>query len=446
MALDMGSISMAGDGGLNDIVLEMETLDDTFEKSIARYEYPFSDGADLEDMGQKAHSVKVRCYFWDNGNQATYNAHIQLINLLAIKDLLEFNHPQYGIMLGKVESVTVRHDDRKRTAQVDFSFVEQMRTSIAPVPNVGAFIESSFLDSQDEQLAALDDDLKVPGLDIIVEFDPTLPVLPQYKGLTGWLRDLVRELDGYLGQFDALENQVMQPVNSLIATVNYGANLPGRILGTITRAVERVATLYASLRNFPARFTANLSIAFQQLVNATESFSSNQHKGGQAARTVIVKHLRIACAQRFALEAAYSYAADETNRQALRTAEQTPSFNVSGNYVSTPPDAQVATSQDLDASLVDVRSWIEETISDYRSMNALKTMAKELLTFVYTVKLESELIITVQIDNPLPVHLICLRFGLPYNYAERILAINSISNPNMISGALRIYTIPGGVA
>ena len=93
MAQEVGYISKAGDNA-NDIVLEMETLDDTFDKAIARYEYPFADGADLEDMGQKAHCVKVRCYFWDNAAQATYDDHIRLIELLAPKGFLEFNHPK----------------------------------------------------------------------------------------------------------------------------------------------------------------------------------------------------------------------------------------------------------------------------------------------------------------------------------------------------------------
>ena len=448
MALDMGTISRADDGGLNGIVLEMETLDDTFEKAIARYEYPFADGADLEDMGQKAHVVKARCWFFDNSAQSTYDDHIKLINLLADKALMEFNHPKYGVLQGKVDSVSVRHDDQKRTAVVDFSFVEQMRGSITPVPvqDVSASTESSFLDSQDEQLAELTKDLKVYGLDVVTEFDPALTVLLQSKGLIGWLRDLVRELDGYMGMLGALESQIMSPINSLISTINYATSLPGRLLGIITQAVERVATLYSSLKAFPARFTSALKIAFQQLVNATAAFSSNQHKGGAAARSILVKHLRIACAQRLALEAAYSYAADETNRQALRGAEQTASFDVAGNYVSPAPGVQAATSQDLEASLVDVRSWIEDTITDFRAMAALKTMAREILTHVYAVKLESELIITVQIDNPLPLHLICLRFGLPYNYAERILAINRIANPNAISGILQIYLLPGGAA
>ena len=73
-------------------------------------------------------------------------------------------------------------------------------------------------------------------------------------------------------------------------------------------------------------------------------------------------------------------------------------------------------------------------------------MAKDLLTHVYSVKLESESIQTVQIVNPLPIHLVCLYFGLPYNYAQRILAINTVANPNAISGALRIYGLPGGTA
>jgi len=51
------------EGLLAGIRIQFETLDDTFEKAIAQYNYPFADGADLEDMGQKARVIKFRCHF-----------------------------------------------------------------------------------------------------------------------------------------------------------------------------------------------------------------------------------------------------------------------------------------------------------------------------------------------------------------------------------------------
>lgn len=110
---------------LDGFALEIETTDDAFEKAIVRHEYPFKDGALLEDMGRKARIVKFRCYFWDDGaDHATYDTHIELVKHLASQEISELVHPKYGPLRGCVESMSVRHDDRDRTAEIDVTFVE----------------------------------------------------------------------------------------------------------------------------------------------------------------------------------------------------------------------------------------------------------------------------------------------------------------------------------
>lgn len=79
------------------IPLEIETLDDQFEVAIARHEFPFKDGALLENMGQKARTVAIRCYFWDDGSHLTYNGHIKLVNHLKDKALFELTHPMKAV-------------------------------------------------------------------------------------------------------------------------------------------------------------------------------------------------------------------------------------------------------------------------------------------------------------------------------------------------------------
>jgi prophage DNA circulation protein len=449
MALEFGTISMADDGALNDIVLELETLEDTFEKAIARYEYPYRDGADLEDMGQKAHCVKVRCYFYDDGVQATYAAHVDLLNLLKLRDLLEFNHPKYGVMQGKVESVTVRHDERERTAEIDFSFVEQMRGDLTPVPakDVEASAESLYVTSQDEQLEEVSYYVITAGLDPALTLTEGIGILAQLKGVAASAREYARELDAYLGMLDAAANEITQPVNSLTATLNFEANIPGRLLGTVTKCVERVARLYDATQGQPARYIANLDIAFAQLVQAAQGFSANNSDAGNSARTTMVNLLTIACATRLSLESAYCYSSDEQNRQSVRQAEGAQAFDNLGRWLNPDAVPQLMNARELEESLATVRTRLQGAIDVARGVQTLKTMALELLTHVSTVKLERERIITVEIDGPLPLHLICLKYGLPYNYAERIRSINpALVNPSFVSGTLQIYTLPGGAA
>jgi prophage DNA circulation protein len=134
------------DASIDGIQLEMEHIEDSFRKSIAKYEYPYRNGAELEDMGQEARCVRVRCYFWDNEVQQTYADHIDLLNKLESRDIIEMVHPQYGPMNGCVESVSVNHDDLLRTAVVEISFVEELRKTLQDVSygRVQASISGSF--------------------------------------------------------------------------------------------------------------------------------------------------------------------------------------------------------------------------------------------------------------------------------------------------------------
>jgi len=70
-------------------------------------------------MGQKAREIKFRCYFYNE----TYELHTSVIALLDYHGLLELHHPKYGIIQGMVESMSIRHDDREETAEIDITFV-----------------------------------------------------------------------------------------------------------------------------------------------------------------------------------------------------------------------------------------------------------------------------------------------------------------------------------
>lgn len=432
---------------LDGIELEMETVEDEFSKSIARYEYPYADGADLEDLGQKARSVRLRCYFWDDdAGHLTYNGHIRLVNHLASTGQSELIHPKYGVMRGCVEQITVRHDDRLMTAEVDITFVEQMRGEISPVEHQDAEsgVEGDFDAGQAEQ----EDEFALDAAEIMgaekgfvyQALDAAEGIYEQFAGLTLAAREFIREIDQYVTMFQAVVTELINPVNSLLATVSYSVSLPGRVIGPIALAVERTACLYDSLRTSPGRFVSSLELAFDALEAATEGFSSNTSQTGTAARAMVIKHLRIAAAQRIALEAAYLYKEDETNRRKVRRTEQTKSFDVLGRYIGTAETVQVMNVRELESSLAVVRGMIQAAVDEARSVRSLQSMARRLLEHVYTVKLEREKIIEIELDNPLPLHLVCLRYGLPYNYAERIRSINpSLADPNFTTGRVAIY-------
>lgn len=424
------------DAAIDGIALEIETLDDQFEVAIARHEFPYKDGALLENMGQKARTVNIRCFFWDDGSHLTYNDHIRLVNHLRDKALFELTHPMYGVIKGMVERVGVRADDRQMTAEVDITFVENLRQAISEVEyeDVEAAADQAVIDAQDEQMEQFEadtvDELGAEASEINgQELDPELGILEQFTAVSQKARAYLKEVDAAVATFEGALNDVMQPVNSLISSINYVTKLPGRVIGAIARMVDRFVALYKTVTTAPSRFMRNLRSAINNLI-AKFGFSSRMRR-----------HIRVAAATQGAHAVAQYYVADEKQRQILRRLEKQTTFDAQGRYLHPPVAEPVYTVGELESSIFISRDMLQEAIDSEggRNIPSLKALARLLVNHVNNIKLEREKIVTVTLDNPMPLHIVCLRYGLDYHYADRITAINNIPRPNATGGSLQIY-------
>ncbi len=409
---------------LNNTRLEMVDVSDHFEKAIIRYEYPYADGADLEDMGEKAHTLKIRCYFFDNAGQQTYDDHITLLNELKSKNDFVLIHPTYGALAVKIDSIDVRQDDRKRCAEVDIAFVEHGIEAIGPAPTnaVDAKVEAALTTN----LAEITDNwLFVPKPLQALSF-----------------AHMIANAIGYL---EAYMSDITQPINSLVSTINYATSIPGQILGTLDKCVERIARAYDGISSFPARFLASVNFGLATIQTSLDSFLLTDKSG---AKILLMNQLTIASSRRLALETAYVYAADQAARLVQQSAGAVSTFDVMGNYSpSTPPDVVPMDVSDLENTLASSRTLLQSAISIDRTMYSLKDMALQLQTSVSAVKMTAEQVITIMVDGPTPLHVICLQYGLPYTDAYRIMALNPLlRNPNSTSGTLQIYSLAGGTA
>jgi len=420
---------------VNGFDLAIETTDDNWDKSIVRHEYPYKNGALLEDMGQKARCLKFRCYFWDDGaDYATYDDHHDFLDHLDDMEIIELVHPKYGPLRGSIESVAVHHDDRNRMAQIDISFVEGLieDTDDTAHEDVEASGEEAYNDSIADQQQEFAGDVKsVLGTEsssiLNKVLDPALGIVAQFNAVSMKARNYLKTVETYVGTLEATLNTISNPANSLTSMLNYGTNLPGRVIGSITRCVERYALLFESQQTAPARFVDSMVTGLAALSVASGDFA---------------KTTTIAAASHTALQTAYLYKQDESVRTAQKRSEGKPVFDTLGNY--TPPelsatDIQPMTVRELETSLATVRGMLQDAINLSRQSTSLKKQALQLQTHVNTIKLEREKIIKTQLDNPMPLHLVCLKYGLPYGAADRLLMINEIRNPNEVSGEVSVY-------
>ena len=199
-----------------------------------------------------------------------------------------------------------------------------------------------------------------------------------------------------------------------------------------------MATLYNSIIGFPDRFSRNLRFELDNLADSFEAFGGTS-RGSKRATSIMVNHLRIASAQILALELAYSFATDQQARMVMITAESATAFDALGNYLAPDQAPVVATVNELEAALDIARAMIQDAIDLSRSISGLQDIALALLNQVSTVKLQREILVPVTLDNPMPLHLVCLSYGLPYTTAERLLVVNNVINPNQTAGEVLIY-------
>ena len=413
--------------------LEIQDIKDGFQKAIAEYEFPYVDGALTEDMGQKARTVSFRCYFWND----SYQAHFDLIAYLEYQGLVDLVHPVYGLIHGRIKSMDVRRDDRQRLAEIDITFVENLRGPSQPAAavQVQGAVEDAFAAGQQEQMDWFSDycmeQMGPEGAAVLDQnVDFTLPVLGQFTGLSIAARNFVKRVDTYVRLLQGTLLDIQNPANGLIAVIDYGTSLPGLVINALAQTVERYAVLYNTAGLVPCRFLASLKGGIETLAAASGEF------GAQT---------RCAGAQRLGLETAYLYDADE---QAYNQAKQSEgknqkAFDAMGNYMGTAPAAQIMSANDYETSLALVRQYIEDVLETARlageDLAQLKAQALALLQFVEKVKTGRQNVIQVSVANPTPLHLICLQNGLDYHAAERVLAINSIKLPNFTQGTVNVY-------
>jgi prophage DNA circulation protein len=431
MAAEFDSTMIETDEGLlDDVIIQFETIEDTFEKAIVRYDYPFADGADLEDMGQKAHAIRFRCWFWDDEeNISSYEEHTRLLAALAKPGLIDFVHPKYGLIRGKIESIAINHNADVRTAAIEVTFVEQMRAelSVETAPSVQSAVEEAYSAAQAKEESLLTTALAaIPGVDpaaVSTALNTAQGLLTQMQGYTSATRAAVAEIEKHLAKAEATVSRVASPLNSLQATLTYGLALPGRVLGSLSGVLERTARTFDSLWNFPSQFVAKLDDALGDLEDSFADLADGATSpAGRSAGLVMRNHLLIAGAQRLALEAAALFAEDD---RAARDAGES--------------GFEVMTITELEATLAVVRTRLAAAVAVAREMDELKEMAASLLAQVNTVRLEREKLMNVTLDNPLPIHLVCLRYGLSYSDAERLIRVNRISKPNYVAGEVAVY-------
>ncbi|GFK94418.1 hypothetical protein NNJEOMEG_02263 [Fundidesulfovibrio magnetotacticus] len=110
------------DASFKGVKLAVCSTSDTAERAQVRHEYPYRDGAEVEDLGRRARSVRLQAVFWGKDYEAGLR---KLLDALDKPGPGELVHPVFGSMNASLLSYAVEHhEDNPDFAQVSLDLVE----------------------------------------------------------------------------------------------------------------------------------------------------------------------------------------------------------------------------------------------------------------------------------------------------------------------------------
>ena len=428
-------------------------ISDQIDKAIVRHEYPYRNGADLQDLGAKTRTVRFTA-IWEG---VDYPTHYDFLTHLESTALNTLTHPTYGEMTGSVESLSIRRRDEEMYVEIDITFVEDLASQEAiatPWSDIVPAIEAAYTTSCTEQQAAVVTSLTATlgpegALLAGATIDPTLPLASQFSSLSAGARAYLRVLDSAIATFEGTLLDIANPATTLISTLTFAANIPGRVIGSLTATIERISLAQESLRAFPSRFMDALDFELNALGNAVAAAidppGSSQGaitggSGRSAAIAALPQFVASASAARCGLDGADLYAADQQQRDASAGNDALPAFDTLGRFLNPPAPEPVMTAPELEAALALLRTRFQAVLDSDRSQQALRAMALALLDHVSTAKNGREQLVTITVDQPTPLLLILHHHNLPVAMAERVLTLNpQIIDPNAVEGEVVIY-------
>jgi len=417
------------EASLNNISLELETISDSFNKAIAKRHIPFCDDTYLTDMGLKERRIRLRCYFWSD----TYEKHKELLALLWGNTDFELNHPEYGLLKGKIESVDVRDDDRLNTAEIDLNFVvgKSKRPELSSMDIEGESEElyvSGVKEIQKDYRANLVAGSVLPVEIIDTVLDPEKATILEQMPVTldSPGRTYIKQIDAMLEMFDSSVAAVPSPMNSLVPDINFATGIPGRVIKIMAGFADKQILIYDTLRSSPDRFVSSMKNGLSQFA-------------GMLPDTANEKSYTSLTALSASKELGLVYAEDEVKRSKKKRLESVKVFDDLGRMKNIEQVEHPMHVREVEKTLFAVREMNEAAITDNREIESLKLLSDKLLDHVVKIKLDREKIIRIEVDNETPLHLVCLKYGLPYQAADRIMLINRIKHPSFTRGGIDIY-------
>ncbi|WP_410499711.1 DNA circularization protein [Chitinibacter sp. S2-10] len=175
------------------VALEVERVEDSGGRDVAKHRYPLANGVTTEDLGARERPINLTAIFWGDDYERQLNA---LLDVLAEQGPAELIHPVFGSIWVQLETWRVRHQaEDVDYAAVELSWVETGKPA-ALVANTSPIQLAEAALASDEPVLnaatdALDSEVGLTSMTASLEELQSLRTL-----MTGTLGDIQSEISG----------------------------------------------------------------------------------------------------------------------------------------------------------------------------------------------------------------------------------------------------------
>lgn len=194
------------DASFRGVVFDCVRTRDSAKRGLAEHEYPYIDGADVEDLGRRARRISMTAVFWGDDYESKLQAFLKALDQPGSGELI---HPVFGsIPNAQVDDYDAKHDaENPDHCVVDILFLESKPSN--------PFFAQQLASQKADAISALTDGVRSSG---ISAFSSALDAL---KSVQGTLARLNALRDVMTGTLSAVRSQVQGIIGTTLDIVEY---------------------------------------------------------------------------------------------------------------------------------------------------------------------------------------------------------------------------------
>ncbi|UJB30310.1 DNA circularization protein [Chromobacterium sp. Beijing] len=406
------------DASFRGVTFDCLRAQDSAQRDSASHEYPYLDGADVEDLGRKARHITMSAAFFGKDYESRLQAFLKVLDEPGHGELI---HPVFGsIKAAQLLSYEIGHDaDSPDYCTLELAFVEA-------TPGNPFFVQQLPVQKA-EAVSLLAETARFNGIEVFAS------AISALSGVTGSLSRLNALRDVMTGTLGAIRSQLQSIIGTTLDLIDY----PRAFASDVVSLVNGMA----DLRSFDSgvimsdwkSLTGQLNNVVQLPGAVASGSAGTTGSGGESGGSVGAEAKPIpAKAEDVALVTAV-----------VQTTVATTLAEVAGQILAAEAEKPTLSPPEVERIANDVRGSIQQAIETHRQLfpvevfrpvtEALKDTALGTQDAASAVIEALPPLITRTVEAPGNLHLAAFRWYGDYTRAQELARLNPhLINPNAL--------------